>query len=378
MTAGDWAQAYMTAGLSAEQKRARLHVWVDRFRPALDLALHDFLESEQWPERERFRRRLTQRGLHDINLDELLREMPKSQWERIPLIPDRIVLSLQVLQELPDAKSLLDVCIALVIRAYELYSSETDGDPELQSSDPILLMAANGNAFLLACAREVLDQHSPTPFGGGGGTDYTHWTWYLNSAAMPYFRDVTTIDDYLAAQAKIINADRKLYGSVPPPALPIMSPFDEASEQRVIPSPAGVRTRVDLFVIMPFGEIWSDGTYAFIRRAVARLEPPEEGLHLYRADEIAAPGQITDQIKDAIRRAHVVIADITNVNANVMWELGYADGRDKAIVILNQNPSKSPFDMVDRRQVAYHNSPTDEDEANLVRHLAEALRASEL
>jgi nucleoside 2-deoxyribosyltransferase len=29
----------------------------------------------------------------------------------------------------------------------------------------------------------------------------------------------------------------------------------------------------------------------------------------------------------------VVVADITGVNPNVMWELGYADGKGKAIVI---------------------------------------------
>jgi hypothetical protein len=127
---------------------------------------------------------------------------------------------------------------------------------------------------------------------------------------------------------------------------------------------------------MPFGATWSDGTYAFIRRSVAKLDAPTGGFRLYRADEIAEPGQITDQIKEAIARASVVIADITNVNPNVMWELGFADGKNRPIVILNQDPGSSPFDMADRRQVAYHASPTDADEANLVRHLVEALKTA--
>jgi hypothetical protein len=129
-----------------------------------------------------------------------------------------------------------------------------------------------------------------------------------------------------------------------------------------------------LFVIMPFGAAWSDGIYAFIRRAVARLDAPAERIHLYRADDIVSPGQISVQIKEAIESADVVIADITGVNPNVMWELGYADGREKQIVILNQTPSASPFDIADRRQVAYRTTPTDADEANLVQHLAAALR----
>jgi nucleoside 2-deoxyribosyltransferase len=126
---------------------------------------------------------------------------------------------------------------------------------------------------------------------------------------------------------------------------------------------------------MPFNEPWSDGTYSLIRRAVRQIDAPEDALRLYRADEIAEPGQITQQVRDAIGSAHVVIADITHVNPNVMWELGYADGLGKTLVILNQDPGSSPFDMVDRRQVAYRTSPTDTDEENLTRHLIEALRA---
>ena len=130
----------------------------------------------------------------------------------------------------------------------------------------------------------------------------------------------------------------------------------------------------DLFVIMPFSEPWSDGTYAFFRRAVGQIDAPDGALRLYRADEIAEPGQIRQQVKAAIDTAHVVIADITHVNPNVMWELGDADGLGKTFVILNQDPQTSPFDMVDRRQVAYNLSSADKDEQNLTRHLIEALR----
>ena len=44
--------------------------------------------------------------------------------------------------------------------------------------------------------------------------------------------------------------------------------------------------------------------------------------HLYRADEIAEPGQITQQIKDSIAGAHLTIADVTNMNPNVCGTSG--------------------------------------------------------
>lgn len=135
-----------------------------------------------------------------------------------------------------------------------------------------------------------------------------------------------------------------------------------------------MRVQRELFVVMPFSEPWSDGTYALIRRAVSRLDISAGEFRLYRADEIATPGQITDHIRDALVRAEVVIADITGHNPNVIWELGIADGLGKISVILNQAPEASPFDFHGRRQVRYHAAPTEGDENNLLRHLIEAIR----
>jgi hypothetical protein len=111
----DWAELYLTP----DQLLTKIAEWVKEFGPALEIALEEFLETAQWPERERFRRKLTQRGLDDLSLDELLRDMPRSSWQRRVGIPDRVILSLQVLQQMPTAKSLLDACMAIVRRAYE-------------------------------------------------------------------------------------------------------------------------------------------------------------------------------------------------------------------------------------------------------------------
>jgi nucleoside 2-deoxyribosyltransferase len=135
---------------------------------------------------------------------------------------------------------------------------------------------------------------------------------------------------------------------------------------------------------MPFEEAWSDGTYTFIRRVAATVSA-DFSLVIERADEITASGRITDQIETAIQRSAVVIADITGVNPgeparnhpnpNVMWELGYAHALGKEVIILNQDPKQSPFDLSVHRQVAYATIPTSANEQLLERHLRHALGA---
>lgn len=126
-----------------------------------------------------------------------------------------------------------------------------------------------------------------------------------------------------------------------------------------------------IFVVMPFSEPWSAGIYDFIRRAVRSLDLSDE--RVFRADDITAPGRIDQQIVDALRASDLVIGDITEVNPNVMWELGFAEASDTPIVILNQRIDESPFDLANSRQVVYRSVPTDDDEKKLAGHIGTAL-----
>jgi len=354
-------QGRQEVALTDPRSQEQARDWVDEFRPAVRLALAEFLSSARWPVREQFRRKLVQRKLDYLNFDQLIHDMPISPWETRRGAPERIVLSLQVLLEMVEAQRLLGVCVKIVNLAYELYLSDQDAEPLLISEDPALVAAADGDEHLLFRALAVLDQHPPSPleesaFGlATPAADPSHWSRRLNHETVHAFKGVTSIGDYLAAQQRVISS-----GATPPAV---------ATE-----TTANAVSRTDVFVIMPFSEPWSDSTYAFIRRAIGRLDASDGALHLYRADDIAEPGQITQQVRDSIAAAHVTIADITDVNPNVMWELGYADGLGRTIVILNQRPGSSPFDMRDRRQVAYSAVPTAEDEEALLRHIVEALR----
>lgn len=118
-----------------------------------------------------------------------------------------------------------------------------------------------------------------------------------------------------------------------------------------------------VFVLMPFrGEF--DDVYLVIKDALESCN-----LAAFRADEIAKPGRITDQIMEAISGSRLVIADLTGNNPNVLWELGYAQALGVPTLIINQNVEESPFDVAEVRQIVY-------DRGRLTADLRPRLRAA--
>lgn len=132
----------------------------------------------------------------------------------------------------------------------------------------------------------------------------------------------------------------------------------QAVEKAAKAKPKGGIRRVELsgeieedpsvvFVVMPFREEMKH-VYDVIRHTANDL-----GLKTMRADEMAVPGRIMDQITDAIARAGVIIADITHNNPNVMLEVGIALSLGKTIVMLAQKGEPVPFDVASMRIILY-------------------------
>jgi nucleoside 2-deoxyribosyltransferase len=86
----------------------------------------------------------------------------------------------------------------------------------------------------------------------------------------------------------------------------------------------------------------------------------ELGLTVVRADELATPGSIMEQIRVAIQQARICIADLTGSNSNVMYELGLAQAAGKPTILISQDLSKVPFDIRSHRIIKYDaSSPQD-------------------
>lgn len=111
------------------------------------------------------------------------------------------------------------------------------------------------------------------------------------------------------------------------------------------------------FVITPIGPDTSDIRRATDGLLAAVLRPAleERDFEVIAAHEIADPGSITNQVMDLILNADLVVANLTGLNANVMYELGVRHATRKPVVTVAEVSTVLPFDVAPERMIPYRN-----------------------
>ena len=105
------------------------------------------------------------------------------------------------------------------------------------------------------------------------------------------------------------------------------------------------------FVVMQFSAPHTDVYPSVIRSVCA-----EFGITAIRADELYGPGVIVQDIVEQVVSAQLVIADISEANANVYFEVGYALASKKPIILLAKKGTALPFDVSGFRVLFYEDS----------------------
>lgn len=130
------------------------------------------------------------------------------------------------------------------------------------------------------------------------------------------------------------------------------------------------------FVVMQFTTPFNELFEEVIRPMCAEL-----GVRAVRADDTYGPGLIIADVVRQIDDSKLVIAEISPVNANVYYEVGYAHARGKpTILIADRNVERLPFDVSPFRTLFYDNTIDGKRrvEEGLRRHLAAVLDPSRL
>lgn len=125
--------------------------------------------------------------------------------------------------------------------------------------------------------------------------------------------------------------------------------IEKAIPQRTVLKEPRVREYLDTcFVMMPFGH-WFDKYYQEIYIPAIK----EAGFEAIRADELFSSGSVVEQVWEQIQKAKVMLADLTDKNANVFYELGLAHAAKKPVVFTAAQVEDVPFDLRHLRVIVY-------------------------
>lgn len=109
-----------------------------------------------------------------------------------------------------------------------------------------------------------------------------------------------------------------------------------------------------VFVLMPFAEEFDDIYKLGIKPACV-----EAGAYAERADEQIFEGSILEQVYNQISKADIIVADMTDRNPNVFYEVGYAHALGKKVILLTQREDDIPFDLLHYPHIIYENKIAD-------------------
>lgn len=131
--------------------------------------------------------------------------------------------------------------------------------------------------------------------------------------------------------------------------------FRSRPEARVVAPEVMEKEDEDVcFIVMPFSVESLNIVYEdFVRPTlVDRCQ-----LRAERGDDVFGSNVIMDDITKSIRKAHLIIADLTGRNANVFYEVGIAHALNKQVLLMTQSIDDVPFDLRHRRALVYEYSP---------------------
>jgi hypothetical protein len=124
------------------------------------------------------------------------------------------------------------------------------------------------------------------------------------------------------------------------------------------------------FVVMQFSTEYED-LYKHVVKEICK----DYEVKVLRADEVSGPGLVIGDIVREISGSQLIIADITPVNANVYFEVGYAMALGKPTILLAKKDTKLPFDVAGFRVLFYEDTIGGKNrlEDGLRRHLTAIL-----
>lgn len=112
------------------------------------------------------------------------------------------------------------------------------------------------------------------------------------------------------------------------------------------------------FIISPIGPADSEVRHRAnnVRDFVIKPAVEPLGYQVLRSDDVADPGLIVQQIVNTVVTAELVIADLTDLNPNVLYELAVRHETGRPVITIAESDTKLPFDVNQVRTIFFNHT----------------------
>ncbi|MCJ7458457.1 MAG: hypothetical protein MUP17_05650 [candidate division Zixibacteria bacterium] len=186
---------------------------------------------------------------------------------------------------------------------------------------------------------------------------------FINKRMVDNYLDIAAVNGRLRAGEDIV-----VLHNLPDRLDEALETFQKLRDSLSSIAPGTLRRRGGgCFVLMPFRDelrpIYEDHIFKVCQTL---------GISVTRADQIFSIKPIMEDVREAVITARYIIADLTDNNPNVLYELGICHALGKNVILITQNPDV-PFDIRHIRHIRYEYTPRGMQKFELV--LSETLRA---
>jgi hypothetical protein len=98
--------------------------------------------------------------------------------------------------------------------------------------------------------------------------------------------------------------------------------------------------KTDVFVLMPFNEEMNNIYNNHVKKLGEELN-----MNIQRADDIFTPKPFMEKVWDGICAAQLIVADCTQQNPNVFYEIGIAHTVGKKVILITRSADDIPSDI---------------------------------